>query len=111
MKENSFHILINAAVIMEKIILSPIDLHALLDEIREVFKQEIKKNQHLEVGEKMLSADEACKLFNPKICKATLVNWAKSGRINQYRVGRRVFYKYAEIIASMQKLKKYQHNY
>jgi len=96
---------------MDKIILSPIELCALLEGIRHILKEELITKQHSELDEKLLSPVEACKLFKPAVCSATLSNWAKRGKLKQYRIGTRVFYKYADIIASLQTLKKYEHTF
>ena len=92
---------------MENVILSPLPLIALKQELREIIREELCIARQQEV-ERMLSAEQACNLFNPKICKATLVNWVRKGHLKQHRIGRRVFYKYSEIIGSLQLLKKYK---
>ena len=93
---------------MENVLLSPVPLLALKEEIREIIREELSLIQKKSDPDKLLSADEACRLFDPKVCKATLVNWAKQGKLTQHRLGRRVFYKYSEIITSLQILKKYK---
>ena len=92
---------------MENVIFSLVPLHALKEEIRVIIREELTIIQQKNETDKLLSAEEACRLFDPKICKATLVNWATKGRLKQYRIGRRVFYKYSEITESIKVLKKY----
>ena len=93
---------------MENVILSPLPLIALKQELREIIREELCIARQQQEADRMLSAEQACNLFNPKICKATLVNWSAKNRLKQYRIGRRVFYKYSEIISSLQVLKKYK---
>lgn len=93
---------------MENLLLSPVPLLALKEEIREIIRQELAFIHQKNEPDRLLSAAEACRIFDPKVCKATLVNWAKKGGLQQHRIGRRVFYKHSEIVASLQTLKKYK---
>jgi len=58
--------------------------------------------------EKLLSPAEACQVFEPKVSKQTLQNWADQGLIQKHTLGRKVFYKKSEILAGLQTLKKYR---
>ncbi|HRP33930.1 MAG TPA: helix-turn-helix domain-containing protein [Agriterribacter sp.] len=60
-------------------------------------------------SEKLLSSDEARKLFSPEISKPTLIRWTADGLLNSHRIGGRVFYLQSEILAAVTKLKKYSH--
>jgi hypothetical protein len=90
------------------ILLSPINVDVLLDKLTSRFAEIIELKQKSELAEKLLSPAETCKLFQPNISKVTLHKWTKDGRLQEHRIGSRVFYKYSEVLASLQTLKKYQ---
>lgn len=71
-----------------------------------LLEETIRKILKEEQSEKLLSPAEVCKLLS--ISKVTLSNWGKEGRLIQYRIGKRVYYKYGEVLSSMQHLKKYK---
>jgi len=72
-----------------------------------LIRQEIRAKQNEELQEKLISPAETCKLFQPQISKVTLNKWTKDGRLQEHRIGGRVFYKYSEVINSLQTLKRY----
>lgn len=94
----------------EQIILIPLTVDDLLDKIRGIVTEVVKQNQEEQLQAKLLSASEACLLFNPKISKATLHEWTKQGLIPLYRIGGRIFYKYSEVIDSAKRLRKFDRN-
>jgi hypothetical protein len=93
---------------MEQVLLSPIPLQILKNELTEIVRAEISKKQREDVEEKLLSPAETCKLFQPSISKVTLAKWAKEGRLTEHRIGGRVYFRYSEVLASLQTLKKYK---
>ncbi len=63
-----------------------------------------KKND----DERLISAKEACELFQPAISRPTLLSWAKQGRIHpRHTGGKRVFYLKSEILEAAKVTKKY----
>jgi len=76
--------------------------------LREIVKEEIRDKQRVDIEEKLCSPSETCNLFQPKISKVTLAKWTKEGRIQEHRIGGRIYYKYSEVISSLETLKKYK---
>lgn len=93
---------------MDNLILTPVPLENLLQSFREIIKEEIKAEALSELQEKLLSPEEACKLFVPKVTKPTLESWSKNGPLTKHYIGGRVFYKYSEIMASLKTLGRYK---
>jgi len=91
-----------------EVLLSPIPLEALKAEIQQIIKQELANKEKADLKERLLSPAEACNIFQPKISKVTLWKWTKEGRLQEHRMGNRVFYKYSELLASLQTLRKYK---
>ena len=91
---------------MEKqIVLSPIPLVELLEGLRSIVKSEMEISQKAALDEKLYTEDEVCKLL--KVSKVTLWNYKNEGKIKPCRIGRRVYYKHAELMESLKTLKKY----
>jgi hypothetical protein len=94
-------------MVQQNVILCPIPLEELVACFQKVIKEEIFQKEQEAILEKLLSPEETRKLFTPPISKVTLHHWAKAGKIKQYRIGSRVFYKYSEVLDSLVHLKKY----
>jgi hypothetical protein len=88
------------------IILIPVPLADLIEQIRAVVKQEIKAEQ--QADEKLLSVAEACKLFKPAISRQTLTNWTKEGLIPMSKYNGKNFYKLSDILEAGTTLKRYK---
>jgi len=80
---------------------------ALLPEIRQIIREEIKASRIEDLTDKYISPDVVCAMFEPKVSRTTLYNWDKDGRINSYLIGGRRLYKHSEVIQAVEKLKKY----
>lgn len=93
---------------MDNLILTPVPLETLLQSFRAIIKEEIKAEALSELQEKLLSPAEACKLFTPEITKPTLEAWTRDGLLTKHHLGGRVFYKYAEVMASLKTLVRYK---
>jgi len=93
---------------MDNLILSPVPIKDLIEQIREVVRAEVKSERQKEIGEKLLSPAEACKLFKPNISKVSLGKWTANGLIPMQKIGGRVFYKTSDILEAGTKLKKYK---
>ena len=81
-------------------------LHELVSAIRNVIKEEISAAHQSHLQEKLLTAKETCDLLN--ITLPTLIRWTKDGLLQEHRKGSRVYYKYGEIMNSLQSPKKYK---
>lgn len=90
-----------------QIILSGITPGELLEMFRPIIQDEIKKLKD-EQPEKLLSPAEVCKMFQPPISKVTLAKWSVPGKLQDHRIGGRIFYKQSEILAALITLKKYK---
>lgn len=93
---------------MDTLFFSPIKLEDLATTIETIVNKAIHQKQEIDLAERLLSPEETCKLFHPRISKVTLHNWEQQGRVTKYRLGGRVFYKYSEILAGMDTLKRYK---
>lgn len=93
---------------MDNLVLTPIPLAELLAKFQEIVETAINAKQLKDVGEKLISPKEACKIFQPNISRVTLDLWAKDGKLIRYDIGRRVFFKYSEIIEAAKTLKRYK---
>jgi hypothetical protein len=87
-------------------LVSSVSLETLLDQIESRFTRAIEKRQKADLQEKLCPPNETCKILN--VSKVTLNKWDKEGRIKSLRIGSRVYYKYSEIMSSLQTLKRYQ---
>ena len=94
--------MVNNKILIEEITAS--DLVATLQVIIAAEIKKLKENQ----PEKLLSPKETCKLFQPAISKVTLAAWTKNGKLQDFRIGGRVYYKQSEIFAALTILKKYK---
>lgn len=83
---------------------------ALRDLLREllppIVRKEIQEKEKEEIADRLTSPSETCRLF--KISKPTLNKWTRNGWLKDHRIGNRVYYKYSEIMSSLQTLKKYK---
>lgn len=94
----------------DKIVLIPISEDYFFDKIREIVRDEINKKQAGEFQNKMLSVEEARKLFNPAVSKQTLSKWSKEGLVPAHRIGGRIYYKHSELTEAAKKIRLYDHN-
>ena len=58
--------------------------------------------------EKLLSSDEACKMFVPKISRQTLVSWRKQGLLPYQTIGNRSYFKTSDILHAGTQLRLYK---
>ena len=80
-----------------EIILSPIPLGELLTALKPLLLEVLTEKQEKELQERFISPAETCNLFSPKISKPTLAKWTKEGRLQEHRIGSRVYYKYSQV--------------
>lgn len=95
---------------MQQVVLLPIPLEELLSKVTNIVTAAIADKDKKDFQEKLLSATEACKIFNPVISKVTLHRWTKDGLIPTHRVGGRIYYKHSEVIEAAKAVKKYDRN-
>jgi len=93
---------------MDNILMTSIPREQLEGIFRTIVKEEITESKKQELLDKFISPSEACNLFQPKISRVTLYNWANQGLIPEHRIGGKVYYKYSELMASAKTLKKYK---
>ena len=93
---------------MNDLILTQVPLSEIINQVREVVRQEIEQVKNKEMEEKLLSPSETCKLFQPNISKVTLMAWAKDGKLTPHKIGGRVYFKYSEVMGSLKTLKRYK---
>jgi len=86
--------------------LTPEELKELL---REVVREELFRKYDFEQENKLLSPDEVCHLFTPRISLPTLARYEKNGLVTKYRMGRRTYFKYGEVIKAVRQIKRYGH--
>jgi hypothetical protein len=93
---------------MQQMIIMPAE--QLLNEVKNIVETAISNRTQNDNSEKLLSAAEACKLFQPSISKVTLHRWTKEGLIPVHRMRGRIYYKQSEVIAAAQAITKYSRN-
>jgi hypothetical protein len=98
----------NVNFITGETLFSPIPLGELLKTLKAEILEALSTKQEKELQEKLLSPTETCNLFYPKISKPTLIKYTKEGKLQEYRIGGRVYYKYSEVLQALKTLKKYQ---
>lgn len=92
----------------QQLILTTLSPETFFQSIRAIIKEEIKAEAVSDLQEKLLSPEEACKMFVPKVTKPTLEAWSKNGPLTKHYIGGRVFYKYSELMESLKTLQRYK---
>lgn len=93
---------------MDNLIFFSIQRDDLKELVRETFKEELEIYKVKETADRLLSPEEACKVFNPAITKMTLRKWSADGLIPFKKLGSRVFYRHGDLISAGKSLKKYK---
>lgn len=91
----------------EQILLTPVPLNDLIEKFRSIVREEIAAH-HQTDEEKLISADKACKIFDPSITRPTLQSWVDQGFLKSYRISGRVWFKHSEVVAGAKEIKKYK---
>jgi excisionase family DNA binding protein len=86
------------------IILSPIPIADLMAQMRVIVRDELKQQQVADLAEKLLTAKEAADLL--RVSTVTLWQWYKDGRIIKHKMGSRTYFKYSELMAGLENLKR-----
>lgn len=88
---------------MDNFVLSPIQTDVLIEKIAERTAQMISNNRKPQQQPKdLITRKEAADLL--KINVATLWRWTKSGKLHQYGIGGRTYYKRSEILESVKSI-------
>ena len=90
-----------------KIVFIPVSEEYFFEKIRAIIKEEISAKERQDFQEKLISASEACKIFNPAISKVTLHRWTEDKVLPVHRIGGRIYYKHSEVIEAAKRVKKY----
>jgi len=77
-----------------------------LSRIQELQTQIVELKQSLKEEEKLLTTKEARELL--QISLGTLSAWTRAGKLKEYRIQSRIYYKRSEIFAALQSLKKFK---
>ena len=91
---------------MDNIVLSPISLDLLIQQIRDVVKQELTAQKLSDVPEKLLSPAETARFFG--VSTKTVHSWRAEGLLKFQQVSRRVYFKHSDLVEAGVKLKKYK---
>ena len=90
---------------------SSILIHASLEDLSELFKQnrkidreELKEELKKESSDELLTREQTCKFL--QIDSSTLWAWTNKSKVIAYGIGNRRYYKKAELLDSLQQLKK-----
>jgi hypothetical protein len=93
--------------VQDQLILSSVDVDKLAAVLKELLAPELtKKVNEANLPERLLSANQVCALFTPKITRATVDNYVDRGFFNKYALGGRNWYKYSEVVAALKVIKK-----
>ena len=87
--DNPFEVLLN-------------EIHLLRTEVAEL------RAERKQPEERLLSTEEACKMFQPAISRQTLIAWEKRGLIEMQKIRSKNYFKLSDLINAGQKLKKYK---
>jgi excisionase family DNA binding protein len=90
-----------------QIILQGTTSQQLIEDFKTAIKDVLKDNHNqseLKQSEQIMTRDEVCDLLS--ITKSTLWKRTKSGKLQSYGCGRRVYYKRSEVLESLTPLKK-----
>ena len=88
------------------ILLSPVSITSLMEGVRDIIRAELRQQQTTDLQEKLLTAKEAADLL--RVSLVTLWQWEKNGRIAKYSMGGRTYFKYSELMAGLDTLKRYK---
>jgi hypothetical protein len=81
------------------------------DRLRAIIREELLRKTEIEDAAQHLSGKVVITMFHPNITLQTLHNYVQQGIIRKYKIGKRsVYYKKAEVLEAVQKIKPYSHN-
>ena len=89
------------------LILQGIPLPELIAQLRSIVREEVRAKVSEELDEKLLSATEACKLFEPAITRTTLESYAAKDHFKKYYLEGRTWFRRSEILSALSSIKRY----
>ena len=87
---------------MNEILLSNLSIEQLSQRLEQSLDKRINQHTNQQTNEnniELLSREEAAEFL--KVDLSTLWRWTKNGYLNQYAIGRKIFYKKSEVIDSL----------
>jgi len=87
-------------------ILTPVPVAELMAQMRDIVRDELQQQQRNDLAEKLLTAQETADLL--RVSLVTIWQWEKQGRITKHTLGGRTYFKYSEIMASLETLQRYR---
>jgi excisionase family DNA binding protein len=87
-------------------ILTPVPIGDLMQQVRDIVRAELESHKRADLKEKLLTPQETAELL--RVSLVTLWQWEKDGRISKHKIGGRVYFKYDQIISSLETLKRYR---
>jgi excisionase family DNA binding protein len=86
-------------------ILTPVPIADLMARMRDIVRDELQQQSRADLSEKLMTAKEAADLL--RVSLVTLWQWEKQGRIPKYAMGGRTYFKYSELMSSLETLQRY----
>jgi hypothetical protein len=80
------------------------DLSELFKQNRKIDREELKEELKKESSDELLTREQTCKFL--QINSSTLWAWTNKNKVIAYGIGNRRYYKKAELLESLQQLKK-----
>jgi excisionase family DNA binding protein len=87
-------------------ILTSVSVNDLMQQVRDIVRDELKQQGRADLAEKLLTPKEAADLL--RVSTVTVWQWEKQGRITKHTLGGRTYFKYAELMASLDTLQRYR---
>jgi hypothetical protein len=93
---------------METVLINGMTKEDFLFCIREIIREEIiLSSANSRSEDEFISSKELQRLFTPSISRVSIDNWCKKGLLNKIYFGRKVYFKKADVLKSIQTLKRY----
>ena len=90
----------------QNFILTPIPVADLMAQMRDIVRDELRQQQRADQSEKLLTPKETADLL--RVSVVTIWQWEKQGRIVKHSMGGRTYFKYGELMASIETLNRYR---
>lgn len=91
---------------MTNLFLTPIPVADLMAQMRDIVRDELRQQQQADQSEKLLTPKETAELL--RVSVVTIWQWEKQGRIVKHAIGGRTYFKYGELMASIETLNRYR---
>jgi excisionase family DNA binding protein len=87
-------------------ILTPVPIADLMAQIRGLVRDELQQQQRNDLAEKLMTPQETADLL--RVSLVTIYSWVKDGRLTKHSMGGRTYFKYSELMASLDTLQRYK---